>query len=116
MATTAATRIDDEVFESARIVGEAMNRSASQQVTHWARIGRELEASASVSARRIASVLAGRTSYDDVDAESQAVVRAEWSERIDSRIAELDLVQVFTAQGRPYVELDEDGAVVTRGT
>ena len=37
MATTSPTRIDDDLFASAKAVGEVMSRSASQQVSHWAR-------------------------------------------------------------------------------
>ena len=114
MATTSPTRIDDDLFASAKAVGEVMSRSASQQVSHWARIGRELEAAASVSQRAIAEVLAGEASYDRLTAEEQAVIRAEWSERIDTRIASLDLARLFAAEGRSFVELDDDGAVVRR--
>jgi hypothetical protein len=114
MATTSPTRIDDDLFASAKAVGEVMSRSASQQVSHWARIGRELEAAASVSQRTITEVLAGEASYDRVTAEEQAVVRAEWSERIDTRIASLDLARLFAAEGRSFVELDDDGAVARR--
>lgn len=114
MATTSPTRIDDDLFASAKAVGEVMSRSASQQVSHWARIGRELEAAASVSQRKIAEVLAGDGSYDRLTAEEQAVVRAEWSERLDLRIATLDLARSAAAEGRSYVELDADGQVVRR--
>lgn len=114
MATTSPTRIDDDLFASAKAVGEVMSRSASQQVSHWARIGRELEAAASVSQRSVAGVLAGEQSYDRLTAEEQAVVRAEWSERIDARIASLDLARSLAAEGRPFVELDDDGRVVRR--
>jgi len=114
MATTSPTRIDDDLFASAKAVGEVMSRSASQQVTHWARIGRELEAAASVSQRSVAGVLAGEQSYDHLTAEEQAVVRAEWSERIDARIASLDLARSLAAEGRSFVELDDDGRVVRR--
>jgi len=114
MATTSPTRIDDDLFASAKAVGEVMSRSASQQVSHWARIGRELEAAASVSQRSVAGVLAGERSYDRLTAEEQAVVRAEWSERIDARIASLDLARSFAAEDRSFVELDDDGRVVRR--
>ena len=114
MATTSPTRIDDDLFASAKAVGEIMSRSASQQVSHWARIGRELEAAASVSQRKIAEVLAGDGSYDRLTAEEQAVVRAEWSERLDARIAALDLARSSAAEGRSFVELDADGNVVRR--
>ena len=115
MATTSPTRIDDDLFASAKAVGEVMSRSASQQVSHWARIGRELEAAASVSQRAVAGVLAGEQSYDRLTAEEQAVVRAEWSERIDARIASLDLARSFAVEDRSFVELDDEGLVVRRG-
>ena len=112
MPTTSPTRVDDELYASAKVVGAVMSRSAAQQLAPWARIGRELEAAGSVSQRAIADVLAGARAYDGLSAEEQAVVRAEWAERMAARIAELDLAETFTAQGRPYAELDELGRVV----
>lgn len=114
MATTSPTRIDDDVFESARHFGSTMSRSASQQITHWARIGRELEAGASVSPRDIAKVLTGESSYDQLSAKEQAVIRAEWSELIEARIDRLDLARTFASHGRSYVELDDAGEVIER--
>ena len=114
MATTSPTRIDDELYASAKIVGPLMSRSAAQQIAHWARIGREVESADSVSPRDIAAVLAARRRYDELTAEEQAVVRAEWAERMAARREELDLAQEFADQGRSYVELDDDGAVVRR--
>lgn len=112
MATTSPTRIDDELYASAKIVGSLMSRSAAQQIAHWARIGREIEGAHGVSARAIATVLAGRRDYDALTAEEQAVVRAEWAERMDARRDELDLAAEFAAGGRSYVELGDDGRVV----
>ena len=114
MAITSPTRIDDDLFESAKYFGATMSRSASQQITHWARIGRELETAASVSLRQVAEVLTGEGSYDQLSAEEQAVVRAEWSELIEARIEQLDLARTFSAHGRSYVELDGAGHVVRR--
>jgi hypothetical protein len=81
-------------------------------VAHWARIGRALEASANVSPKAITDVLAGDRRYDDLGIEEQAIVRAEWAERIDERRTSLDLAAVFKAGGRSFVELDDDGRVV----
>ena len=109
------TRIDDELFESAKVVGNLMSRSAAQQIAHWAKIGRELESAKGVSVRAIAEVLAQRSSYDALTDEEQAIVRAEWAERIEERRAALDLTGEFAAQGRSWVELDDAGEVVERG-
>ncbi len=114
MSTTSPTRIDDELYASAKVVGSLMSRSAAQQIGHWARIGRELEAAGSVSHRDIEAVLAGSRDYDQLNAHEQAVVRAEWAERMDVRRHDLDLAQEFSDQGRSYVELDENGNVVRR--
>ncbi|MEO7555396.1 MAG: hypothetical protein ABIV94_02165 [Acidimicrobiales bacterium] len=115
MATTSPARIDDDLYASAKLAGEVQSRSASQQVVHWARIGRELEASASVSSKEIAEVLTGGRSYNSLDTKDQALVRAEWSSRMDARREALNLAAQFAAEGRTWVELDDDGNVVERG-
>lgn len=111
MATTSPIRIDDELYKSASIVGPVMSRSASQQVQHWARIGRELE-EAEMATSAVAEVLAGARSYDDLDVRQQAIVRAEWEAGIEARIYALDFAVEFEAAGESYVELDDDGNVV----
>ena len=114
MAGTAPTRIDEDVASAAKAAGALLSRSAAQQVNHWARIGRELEASKSLSQRDIAQVLAGRSSYDALNVREQAVVRAEWSERMTALRESLDLASEYTAAGQAWVEADVDGNVVAR--
>ena len=115
MATTSPARIDDDLYASAKLAGEVQSRSASQQVVHWARIGREIEASSTISPREIAAVLAGSRSYDSLNAKEQAVVRAEWAKQMTRRRDELNLAEEFAATGRTWVELDDDGNVIERG-
>lgn len=114
MASTSPARIDDDLYASAKLAGEALSRSASQQVGHWARIGRELEASATTSQRDIAAVLADARRYDSLTSPEQAVVRAEWAERMAERRGSLDLAADFGAAGESYSELDEHGQLVQR--
>jgi hypothetical protein len=40
------TRIDEDLFAAAREAAARNSRSAAKQINHWARLGRELEASA----------------------------------------------------------------------
>jgi ParD-like antitoxin of type II bacterial toxin-antitoxin system len=112
VATTSPARIDDQLYASAKLAGEVQSRSASQQVVHWARIGREIEASASIGLKEVAEVLAGSRSYDTLSAKEQAVVRAEWSDRMDNLRATANLAKEFTAAGRRWVEVDDDGRIV----
>ena len=112
MTTTSPTRVDDELYASAKLVGPVMDRSAAQQIAHWARLGREIEASGQLSYRDITAALEGRVSYDELGPREQAVVRAEWAERLEARRAALDLAATFTAAGHAFAELDDDGQVV----
>jgi hypothetical protein len=112
MASTSPARIDDELYASAKLAGDVQSRSAAQQVAHWARIGREIEASSEISPKAIAAVLAGSRSYDRLSPKEQAVVRAEWAARIDERRTSLNLAERFAAEGRSWVELADDGTVV----
>ena len=114
MAGSAPTRIDEDVTDAAKVAAELFSRSTAQQVNHWARIGRELESSASISQRDIAEVLAGQASYDELSAREQAVVRAEWGERMTALREGLDLAAEFTASGESWTEADADGTPVKR--
>jgi len=115
MATTPPTRVDADIYATARSAARESNRSTAQQISYWARIGRELERSTSVSARDIEAVLDGRSPYDELDPREQAVVRAEWSVRMVEARERLNLDAEFSAEGRSWVEADEDGNVVHRG-
>jgi len=107
-------RIDEELYEAARRAAGRMSRSTAQQIAHWARIGRELEASPRVSVVRVAQVLRGGSSYDELSDEEQAVVREHWRELVDARSESLRLDRRFADEGRPWVELDDRGRVVRR--
>lgn len=114
MATSTPIRVDEDIHALATAVAPAMSRSAAQQVSHWARIGKEFELSPGVSARAVEQVLAGTAPYDELGEREQAVVRAEWTERAEQRRRDLDLAVEFAAEGRSYVELDGAGNIVTR--
>lgn len=114
MKASTPIRIDSELYASAADVASVMSRSTTQQIIHWARIGRELESSSDVSIDRIAQVLRGARDYDELGAEEQAVIRTHWAERMAALTAALRLDQKYASQGRPYVELDDSGNVVRR--
>src|SRR3954447_3121 len=116
-AATTPTRFDTGLLQSAKSAGQRSQRSAAQQLAHWARLGQELEASGAVSARDINRVLAGQISYDEVGEREQAVVRTEWRESIDEGISGLDLRTAFADQGRTQAsEADADGTVRVHDT
>ncbi len=110
------TRIETDLFEAAQSVGAVMSRSATQQINYWARIGREFESASGVNQRDIAAVLAGRRRYDALGALEQAVVRAEWDERIAEAREGLNLAAEFEAAGESWIEADTAGRTVTRSS
>lgn len=113
MAVSPPTRLDDDVYAAARTAAAAQSRSVAQQLSHWARLGRELEAGglASADATR---VLTGAASYDDIAGPAQAIVRAAWDDQIDTAIGDLDLPGRFAAAGRGWVDADDDGNPIHR--
>ena len=108
-------RIDADVTASAEDVAPRMGRTVSQQIAHWARIGRELERSPGVSVRDVSRVLEGSADFDALGPKEQAIVRATWSERMEELRKGLRLDTVLAKRGAPYAELDDDGDVVVRG-
>ena len=76
MSSSIPTRVSRELHETARLASEVTSRSVTQQIEHWARIGREVELASSTSQREVAAVLAGLGSYDDLGVEEQSLVRA----------------------------------------
>jgi len=113
--STMPTRVDRGLFEAARAAGELHSRSAAQQLAHWARLGREMEASPAVTQDTIARVLAGQALYDDLPDPGQAVVRVAWDDRVAATLAELDFTDRLRAAGKPWPEADENGSLVMRG-
>lgn len=114
---TAPVRIDRELDASAREAARMMSRSVAEQVSHWARLGRELERSPTVSLAAVQAVLTGQQSYDRLNAPEQAVVRTAWDEQLADKLNALDLAAAFRAEGHSYAELDEHGRlrIVTQG-
>ncbi len=116
MPTNSPMRLDAELTEAARATAGSMSRSLAQQIGHWARIGRELERSPGVTAPAVQAVLEGRGSYDHLNVQEQAIVRAHWAEGIEETRKNLRLDRVLPALGREAVELDDQGEVVVRKT
>ncbi|MCY3609320.1 MAG: hypothetical protein OXF61_12460 [Acidimicrobiaceae bacterium] len=112
MAKSSPVRVDEEIHAAAQAIAPTMGRSTSQQISYWARIGRELERAPNVSIPSIERVLAGEMSYDDLNSREQSLVRAEWAARTEQRRRSLDLVAEFEAAGMSYVEQDDEGRII----
>jgi hypothetical protein len=112
--TTSSARVDTDVLEAAKAAGAVVNRSASQQLSYWARLGKQLEESNALSPKAITRVLAGKAPYDDLGEFDQAAVRAAWEESIDDAIGDLDYEDRLLAAGESWAEADDQGNLVIR--
>lgn len=117
MGSTAAnpTRVHKDVHAAAKVAAELTGRTVAEQLSHWARIGSEVEAVTltGLAARRRSSqeLLAGRD-YDALTDDAQALVRTAWDEEVEERLEALDLAAERRATGWPTVLLDEQDRVV----
>ena len=107
--------IDSEVLAAAESVGEVAKRSASEQLLHWAQIGRAVEDGFPSLQRLIDQFDAGAIAYDDLSGIEQLVIRVHWEERMAKRLASLNFDEMFQKLGRTYVDLDENGNVQVHG-
>ena len=111
MPETRVVRVEETLVNAAEADGAVAGRSTSGQLTHWARLGRAVEASG-VPATAIRAVLDHQAALDDLAPEDQAAVAALWAQQIDQRLRTLDLASVHEARQTPYAELDDDGNVI----
>lgn len=114
MAKSTPIRVDQDIYASAEAFAPTMSRSISQQISFWARIGRTMDLSPCSSTRSIERVLSGDGEYDALNVFEQAIYRSRRDGRTQERLRTLDLESAFAAEGRSYVELDDDGNVVER--
>jgi hypothetical protein len=97
MATEAtAVRVARDLVDAARAEAQMMHRSVSQQIEHWAMLGRALEQSSGVSMQRVRDCLEGARNVDDLSNDERAVVLAGYERRLadlDASALEADLAK-----------------------
>lgn len=111
-AADRATRFSAELFEAAQAVGEIENRSARQQLEHWASIGRAVSAPGSTAQSRIEAVFAGTLSRQDLSSDEVRSFDAQFDARAEFRMAETDIPARRAAEGHRSFHLDAEGNIV----
>ena len=109
------TRIDEELYEAAKVKGAVNSRSAAQQIAHWAKLGRAVESSSNVTQRQIEAVLSGELTYDDASEAAQEAVHAEWMSQIPHRMSQLNFAEEFVSAGESsWTVGDSEGSTAER--
>ena len=103
------TRVPSDLLDSAATEGAKENRSAKQQLEHWARVGRSVSARQTASRRRVEAALAGTLPVEGLSDEEGIVFDAEVQARLEERLRTTNLGAVLAAEGITTVALNEQG-------
>jgi hypothetical protein len=111
MAATAdrPTRVPSDLLDSAAVEGVKENRSAKQQLEHWARVGRAVCALQTAARRRVEAALAGALPVEQLSDEEGIVFDSEVESRLEARLRTTNLGAVLAARGVTTVALNEQG-------
>lgn len=114
-APSVPTRVTADVAAIAASVAPSENRTATEQINYWARVGMQVERSGSVANRRVLAVAAGEDQFTTLSVEERPAAHA----LIDADIAERAAKQRFgpaaRAAGHTTVSVDDDGNLIEIG-
>lgn len=105
------TRFDAALFEDAASEGRRTSRSATQQLDHWARVGRAVSGATSASRYRVEAAFRGDLSLSVLDHNEGVAFNAEVSASIEELLATTDYGDELAAEGVTTVSM-EDGVLV----
>lgn len=106
------TRMTADVVATAASVAPAENRTVTEQINYWARIGMQVERSASVAARRVLEAAAGDAQFSILTPRERTVAHATIDARIAERAAEQQFGPAARKAGQVSVSIDEDGTLI----
>ncbi len=106
------TRIAPDVFAAAQEVGIREDRSAAEQVNHWARVGQSVALHQSASRRRIEAVLMGALPMSVLRPDELEIVNGELDALITAKALATPLGAAVSADGVTTVALDDQGRFV----
>ena len=109
---SSALKLHDDIVESARAEAPLWSRSTTQQVEHWARIGRAIERERLASADRIRAALSAQLDFDALDGDERAIVLAALEEQIIAPHGNAALAQELAGRALRPSYLDSTGNVV----
>lgn len=107
-----AVKLSDDLVEAARHESRVWSRSMTQQIEHWARIGRALERGGDVSMGRVRRALTADLHFDELTDDERAVVSGSLDRSVSRLHGDSGLAAELLASGRPLSTVDQHGVVV----
>jgi hypothetical protein len=110
---TEVTRVSAVLYRMADRVGSLFSRKASQQIEHWANLGRTLEALPTVNLQQVRSALRAEMDFDALTTEERAVHLAHLAgietERRARPAHETEDVPLYTREDGKLLRVYPDG-------
>lgn len=97
---------------SANIAATAANRTMTEQINYWSRVGMQVERSASVSSRKLLAVIAGEAQFSSLESHERTLAHATIDARMAERVAEQRFGPTARKAGQVTVSIEDDGTVV----
>ena len=110
--TSTPTRVANDIASAAAAVAKAENRSMAEQISHWARVGMNVERSVTAESRRVLAVITGEAQFSTLSAEERAVAHAVIDADIAEGIKSTHFGEAARRAGHTTVSVDENGDVV----
>ncbi|MBD0863656.1 hypothetical protein IA539_21000 [Gordonia sp. zg691] len=110
--TDKVTRLSAALVSDAAREGAREQRSARQQLEHWARLGRSVSQRTTASRRRVEAALAGGLPGESLTPEETVVYDAEIDAQLEARLADDDHVVRRASEGFSSVVVDDAGRLV----
>lgn len=109
------TRVTADVAASAASVAPAENRTVTEQINYWARLGMQVERSASAEGRRALAVAAGTEQFSALSPRERSIAHATIDARLAERVSRERFGPAARKAGQATVSLDDDGTLVEIG-
>lgn len=106
------TRVAADVAATAASVASSENRTATEQINYWARIGMQVERAASVDNRRVLAVVVGEAQFSTLSPEERTVAHGMIDARIAERVSNQSFGAEVRAAGQVTVSLDDEGNLI----
>jgi len=106
------TRVTSDIAAAAAAVAPSENRSVTEQINYWVRIGMQVERATSVDSRRVLAVIAGDAQFSTLTPQERTLAHATIDARIAERASEQRFGSAARKAGQVTVSIDDDGTLI----
>lgn len=109
---SAPTRVAADIAASAASVAPLENRTVTEQINYWLRLGMQAERASSVESRRVLAVIAGDEQFSTLTPYERTAAHATIDARLAERTAAARFGPAARRAGQVTVSIDDDGTLV----